>query len=81
MHCTCVWLELDYRIDFCRVTKSVYIEHLYGRTENWSASPSVDMLPFGVIIPAHVPQKSEIPEGLMNYPVLVCFILKVIIIT
>jgi hypothetical protein len=27
------------------------------------------MLPFGVIIPATVPQRSEIPEGLMNYPV------------
>ena len=25
------------------------------------------MLPFGVTIPATVPQKSEIPEGLMNY--------------
>ena len=29
----------------------------------------VDMLPFGVTIPATVPQSSEIPEGLMNYPV------------
>jgi hypothetical protein len=28
------------------------------------------MLPFGVIIPATVPQGSEIPEGLMNNPVL-----------
>jgi hypothetical protein len=28
------------------------------------------MLPFGVTIPASVPQRSEIPEGLMNYPVL-----------
>jgi hypothetical protein len=27
------------------------------------------MLPFGVIIPATVPHRSEIPEGLMNYPV------------
>jgi len=26
------------------------------------------MLPFGVTIPATVPQMSEIPEGLMNYP-------------
>ena len=26
------------------------------------------MLPFGVAIPATVPQRSEIPEGLMNYP-------------
>ena len=30
------------------------------------------MFPFGVPIPATVPQRSEIPEGLMNYPVCVC---------
>jgi hypothetical protein len=35
------------------------------------------MLPFGVIIPATVPQRSEIPEGLTNYPV---FQIKVYII-
>jgi hypothetical protein len=64
------WQELDYRIDICRVTKGRHIEHLYGRTENWSVSLFVDMLPFGVTIPATVPQRSEIPEGLMNYPVL-----------
>jgi hypothetical protein len=29
----------------------------------------VDMVPFGVTIPATVPQGSEIPEGLMNNPV------------
>jgi hypothetical protein len=28
------------------------------------------MLPFGVTISATVPQRSEFPEGLMNYPVL-----------
>ena len=27
------------------------------------------MLPFGVTIPANVPQGSEIPEGLRNNPV------------
>jgi hypothetical protein len=27
------------------------------------------MLPFGVTIPATVPQRSEIPEGIKNYPV------------
>ena len=27
------------------------------------------MLPFGVTITATVPQRSEIPEGLTNYPV------------
>ena len=62
-----VWQELDYRIDICRVTRGGHIEHLYGRTENWSVSPSVDMLPFGVTIPATVPQRSEIPDGLKNY--------------
>jgi hypothetical protein len=30
------------------------------------------MLPFGVTIPATVPQGSEIPEGLMNNPVHLC---------
>ena len=38
--------------------------------EKLGVSPSVHMLPFGVTIPATVPQRSEIPEGLMNYPVL-----------
>jgi hypothetical protein len=66
-----VWQEPDYRIDICRVTKGGHIEHLYGRTETWSASPSVDMLHFVVTIPATVPQRSEIPEGLLNYPVLI----------
>ena len=46
------------------------MEHVKGSTETWSVSTSVDMLPFGVTIPATVPQRSEIPEGLMNYPVL-----------
>jgi hypothetical protein len=41
--------------------------------QNWSVSPSVDMLPFGVTIPATVPQRSEIPKGLTNYPVLVTY--------
>jgi hypothetical protein len=31
------------------------------------------MLPFGVTIPAIVPQGSEIPEGLMNNPVFLWF--------
>jgi len=25
---TCVWQELEYRIDVCRVTRGAYIEHL-----------------------------------------------------
>ena len=67
--CT-VWQELDYRIDICRVTKGGPIAHLYGRKETWSLSPSVDMLPFGVTVPATVPQRSEIPDRLTNYSVL-----------
>ena len=31
------------------------------------------MLPFGVTIPATVPQRSEIPEGLTNYPVYIAY--------
>jgi len=72
-----VWQELDYRIDICRVTKGGHIENLEGRTDIWSVSPSVDMLPFGLTIPATVTQGSEIPEGLMNYPVytgIVCMV-------
>jgi hypothetical protein len=65
----CVWQELAYRTEICPVTKGGYIEHLKGRTETWSVSPSVDMLPFGVTIPATVPHRSEIPEGLRNYSV------------
>jgi hypothetical protein len=61
--------ELDYRIDICRVTKGAHIEHLQDRTETLSVSPSVDMLTFGVTIPATVPQGSEIPEGLTNNPI------------
>ena len=37
--------------------------------QTWSVSPSVDMLPFGLTFPATAPQRSKIPEGLMNYPV------------
>jgi hypothetical protein len=46
-----------------------FLRNRTGRTETWSVSPSVDMIPFGVNIPATVPQGSEIPEGLMNNPV------------
>ena len=35
---------------------------------NWSVSPFVDMLPFGMTIPATVPQRLEFPEGLMICP-------------
>ena len=39
-----------------------------GQKLGVSLSLSIDMLPFGVTIPATVPQRSEIPERLMNYP-------------
>jgi hypothetical protein len=32
------------------------------------------MLSFGITIPATVPQRSEIPEGLINYPVFITFL-------
>jgi hypothetical protein len=31
------------------------------------------MLPFGMTIPATVPQRSEIPKGLMDYPVYISY--------
>jgi hypothetical protein len=37
--------------------------------KSWRNSLPIDMLPFGIINPANVPQRSEIPEGFMNYPV------------
>jgi hypothetical protein len=37
------------------------------------------MLPFGVTIPDTVPQRSEFPEGLVNYPVYVQFVLIIVI--
>jgi hypothetical protein len=40
-----------------------------GTTETCSVSLAVDMLPCGVTVPATVPQRSDIPEGLKNYPV------------
>jgi hypothetical protein len=41
-------------------------------------SVPIDTLPFGVTIPATVPQWSEIPEGLTNYSVFQwpCFLLS-----
>jgi hypothetical protein len=38
------------------------------------------MLPFGVTIPDSVPQRSEIPEGLMNYPVLKVVLVKTLVV-
>jgi hypothetical protein len=46
------------------------IEHLQGKTDTWSVSPQVDMLPFGTTIPATAPLSSEIPESLTNYPIM-----------
>jgi hypothetical protein len=58
----CQVLDMSPRVDTsntCKVEQKLRV------------SPSVDTLPFGVTIPDTVPQRSEIPEGLMNYPVLV----------
>jgi hypothetical protein len=41
-----------------------------GQKVGVSLSLSVDMLPFDVTIPATVTQRSDFPEGLINYPVL-----------
>jgi hypothetical protein len=41
-----------------------------GHKKNLRDFLPIDMLPFGVTIPATVPQRSEIPEGVTNYPVL-----------
>jgi hypothetical protein len=41
-----------------------------GQKKYLRDSLPLDMLPFGVTIPATVPQRSEILEGLLNYPVL-----------
>jgi hypothetical protein len=38
--------------------------------KNLRDSLPIDMLPFTMTILATVPQRSEIPEGLMSYPVL-----------
>jgi hypothetical protein len=35
----------------------------------WRDSLPIDMLPLGVTIPATVPQRSGIPEGLKNFPI------------
>jgi hypothetical protein len=40
-----------------------------GHKENLTDSLPIDMHPFGMTISVTVPQRSEIPEGLMNYPV------------
>jgi hypothetical protein len=37
--------------------------------KTWRDSQPIDMLPFSVTIPATVPERSEVPEGHMNYPV------------
>ena len=65
-----VWQELDYRFDICRITSGGHFKHPLDTTETLSVSPSVDKLPFCVTIAATVLQRSEILEGLTNYPIL-----------
>ena len=58
-HVARMWQELDYRIDRIQAV---------GQKLGVSL-PLLTCSPFGVTIPATVPQRSEIPEGLTNYPV------------
>jgi hypothetical protein len=36
---TCVWQELEYRIDVCRVTRGAHIEHLSLSKKNFFSFP------------------------------------------
>ena len=58
------------RCQSCNQLPAAHVARVCKVGQIWSVSPSVDMLPLSVTIPATVPQRSEIPEGLMNYPVL-----------
>jgi hypothetical protein len=58
-----------FRHDCPVVVKPASMPRSLGHKKTWRDSLPIDMLPFGVTIPATVPQRSEIPEGLMNYPV------------
>jgi hypothetical protein len=61
-----------FRHDCPLAVKSASTPQRLGHKKSWRDSLPVDMLPFGVTIPAtvpQIPQRSEIPEGLMNYPV------------
>jgi hypothetical protein len=67
---TCV-ADLHCRIDACYVANGGHTEQLWGRTETWSVSPYVDMLPPPPSLPTWIlyskVRKSK--RGLMNYPV------------
>jgi hypothetical protein len=56
--------------DFPIAVKSASTPERLVHKQTCRDSLSIDMLPFGVTIPATVPQGSEIPEVLWNYPVL-----------
>jgi hypothetical protein len=68
-----VWQELDYRIDICRVTKGEHIDTCKVGQKFGVSLPLLTCSPNGLTIPATAPQRSEIPEGLMNYPVLLAY--------
>ena len=36
---TCVWQQLEYRIDVCRVTRGAHIEYLYLSKKNFFSFP------------------------------------------
>ena len=64
----------------CQEPSEVNISSTCKVGQIWSVSPSVDMLPFGVTIPATVPQGSEIAEGLMSNPLVVGAAVSVIVL-
>ena len=63
-HVARVWQELDYMIDICRVTKGGLIEHLQGRTETWSVSPSVQTCFSSAYHPGYCTAEVGNPRGL-----------------
>jgi hypothetical protein len=64
-----VWQELDYRIDIA-ASPRVDISSTCKVGQKLGVSlPLLTCSPFGVTVPASVPQRSEIPEVFLNYPV------------
>jgi hypothetical protein len=59
-----------FRHHYSLAVKPASMPQCLGHKKYLRHSPPVDMLPFGVTIPATVPQRSEILEGLINYPVI-----------
>jgi len=66
------WVDIS---STCKVGQKIGVSLSLSLPLSLSLSLSVYMLPFGVTIPATVPQRSEIPDRLMNYPVLLLSLL------